>query len=65
MINTEKKTRSTPSTGKHLDHEVEIIQGPFGHHAAKLVCVPCQKFIQWLPKNYQNTIDPLNTSKDQ
>jgi len=41
----------------HQDHEMIIIEGPFGIHRAKLVCKVCNKFIMWLPKNYQKILE--------
>ena len=58
---TQSKKRTQPKVNQHLLHEMEIQQGPFGHHAARLVCVPCKKFIQWLPKNYETALELLNT----
>jgi len=40
----------------HLLHTVEIIEGPFGFHQAKLICSQCRKFIMWLPKNYRELL---------
>jgi hypothetical protein len=66
MIDAIKKTRSTPSTVKHLDHEMEIIEGPFGRHEAKLMCKQCNKWVMWLPRNYREQLDiavtQLNTT---
>lgn len=42
---------------KHLNHEVEVVAGPFGPHQAKLICKKCQKWIMWLPKNYEELLN--------
>jgi len=42
---------------KHMLHPKQIIKGPFGPHAAKLICRKCNVWIKWLPKNYETTFN--------
>jgi len=35
----------------HKGHKQEIVLGPFGPHAGKVVCVKCKgKFVRWATK---------------
>ena len=49
--------KSIPPIEKHKDHEMEVIDGPFGHHAGKLVCKECGKWVMWLPNNYKEILN--------
>jgi hypothetical protein len=54
---TQPKERTRPKVDKHLDHEMEIIEGPFQQHAAKLICKQCNTWVMWLPKNYEELLN--------
>lgn len=32
---------------KHINHELTYVEGPFGPHHGKFVCVICDQFIKW------------------
>jgi len=36
---------------KHQLHPKQIVLGPFGPHAAKLICRRCKCWIKWIAKN--------------
>ena len=42
---------------KHKDHEMEVVDGPFGIHAGKLMCKECGKWVMWLPNNYKEKLN--------
>lgn len=33
----------------------DVIQGPFGPHAAKVICSDCGRFIKWVAKYHEET----------
>lgn len=51
--------KSIPPIIKHQNCECKIVQGPFGPHAGKVICVEHNAFVQWLPKIPQTIIDSL------
>jgi peroxiredoxin len=36
---------------KHKHHKISLIDGPFGPHVAKIICVSCNNtFVKWASK---------------
>lgn len=46
---------------EHLKHNLHIQYGVFGPHGAKIICKDCgDKFLSWLPKQYEMKNPPPN-----
>lgn len=44
--------KSIPPTVKHALCNCKIVQGPFGPHGGKIICIEHNVFVQWIPKSF-------------
>jgi len=52
--------KSIPPIEKHKDHQREIINGPFGAHRAKEICITCGgAFVAWVGRSKLEKLEHL------
>ena len=49
---------------EHKGHPKQNIQGPFGVHGGKQVCLKCNCFVKWLPKDFFKQLDRTNINNN-